>query len=40
MSQPTLFDVLEMLEQKRFDVVRTKRIGKAIELVLRLTLSA
>ena len=40
LPQPTLFDALEMLEHKRLDVVRAKRTGKTIELVLRLTLSA
>ena len=39
-AQPTLFEALEMLEKQRLEVVRTKRVGKAVELVLRLTLSA
>lgn len=40
LTHPTLFDALGMLEHKRLVVVRTNRIGKAIEIVLRLTLSA
>ena len=38
--QPTLFEALELLENRRFEVVRARRIGKVVDLVLRLKLSA
>ena len=37
--QTRLFEALEMLENRRFEV-RTRRTGKAMELVFRLKLSA
>ena len=38
--QTTLFNALELLESRHLDVVKAKRIGSAVELVLRLTLPA
>lgn len=40
LRQPNLFDALGMLENQQLEVVKTKRTGKAFELVMRLTLSA
>ena len=36
--QPTLFDFLEQLDNRNFEVVQTKPMGRALEITLRLTL--
>jgi DNA-binding XRE family transcriptional regulator len=38
--QPSLFDALARLENQQLEVVKAKRVGSAVELVLRLTISA
>jgi DNA-binding XRE family transcriptional regulator len=35
-----VFEALELLEKKKLEVVRAKRVGKAVELIFRFTLSA
>lgn len=43
-NQPTqtslVFEALELLEKQQLEVVRAKRVGKAVELVFRFTLTA
>jgi len=39
-AQSNLFDALESLERREVEVVRAKRVGRAVELVLRFKLTA
>jgi hypothetical protein len=43
-NQPTqtnlVFEALELLEKQQLEGVRAKRVGKAVELVFRFTLTA
>ena len=39
-TQPSLFDALGVLQNQHLQVIRTKRMRRALEVVLRVTLSA